>query len=263
MKSGTRRSLLLQQLDETGSVSVTAASERFQVSPMTIRRDLLELERAGLARRVHGGAVVGRGRSYEPPILLRESEFAEQKDAIARAAVGLVAQGDSLALDTGSTCLRIAEHLAGHRNLTIVTPSLRVARALSEEPDMRVIVSGGVVRVGEESLTGELAAHAFEQLSVDRVMLAVAGIDGDFGLSDYNWEDVLVKKAMIRSAKEVIAVADSRKFDQVAFSRIAGLEAISTLVTDRLPEGQLRARLNDAGVTVIVAPQKNTNLHAV
>ena len=263
MKSSERRSLLVQELDETGTVSVSTASERFQVSPMTIRRDLLELERAGLARRVHGGAVVGRGRSYEPPLLLRDAEFAEQKDAIARAAIGLIAEGDSIALDTGSTCMRIAEGLRGRRNLTVVTPSMRVAKALSEEPDLRVIVSGGVLRVGEESLTGEFAARAFEQLSVDRVLLAVAGIDGDFGLSDYNWEDVVVKKAMIHSAKEVIAVADSRKFDQVAFARIAGLEAITTLVTDRAPEGLLRERLADAGVTVVVAPPLDSALRVV
>jgi DeoR/GlpR family transcriptional regulator of sugar metabolism len=135
----------------------------------------------------------------------------------------------------------------------VITPALRIADLLLDEPEIRVILSGGIVRPGEASLIGELARHAFSELSVDRLVLAVGGIDAAFGLSEYNRDDVLVKQAMIRSATEVILVADSRKFDQIAFARIAGFEAIATLVTDKEPPGPLQAALKTAGVKVIVA----------
>jgi DeoR family transcriptional regulator, fructose operon transcriptional repressor len=253
MKSAVRRSQILQDLAEVGSVTVVDLAERFAVSPMTIRRDLLELERLGLARRVHGGAVAGRGRSYEPPYMVRTTENSEIKKNIGALTAGLIAEGDSVAIDTGSTCLEVARNLQGRRNLTVITPGLRIAGLLVDEPDIRLIVAGGIARPGEASLIGELARHAFSELSVDRLILAVGGIDAAFGLSEYNWDDVLVKQAMIRSAKEVILVADSRKFDQIAFARIAGLEAVAMLVTDEEPSGQLQAALKAAGVKVVVA----------
>ncbi|MEN3268604.1 DeoR/GlpR family DNA-binding transcription regulator [Pseudonocardia sp.] len=254
MKASVRRSQILQELAEAGSVTVVDLAERFSVSPMTIRRDLLELERAALVRRVHGGAVAGRGRSYEPPLLLRTGENADVKRRIGALAASMIAEGDSVALDTGSTCLEVACNLRGRRNLTVLTPGFRIAEILIDEPDIRLILTGGIVRPGEASLIGDLARHAFQELSVDRLVLAVGGVDAAFGLSEYNWDDVLVKQAMIRSAKEVILVADSRKFDQIAFARIAGLEAVAMLVTDREPGEPLRAALKSAGVKTLIAP---------
>jgi DeoR/GlpR family transcriptional regulator of sugar metabolism len=253
VKSSVRRSQILQELSENGSVSVIDLADRFDVSTMTIRRDLRELKRVGLARRVHGGAVVGRARSYEPPYLTRATENTDTKKRIGARAATLIAEGDSVALDTGSTCLEVARHLRDRRNLTVITPSLRAVDLLLDEPDIRLIVCGGIARPGEASLIGELARHAFAELSVDRLILAVGGIDAGFGLSEYNWDDVLVKHAMIRSAKEVILVADSSKFNQIAFARVAGLETVATLVTDQEPTGPLRAALATAGVKVVVA----------
>jgi DeoR/GlpR family transcriptional regulator of sugar metabolism len=251
VKAAVRRSQILQDLEDVGSVTVVQLADRFEVSPMTIRRDLLELERASLARRVHGGAVAGQGRSYEPPYMRRTEERADIKRQIGRLAANLIAEGDSVALDAGSTCLAVAHGLKNRRNLTIITPGLRIAEALVDEPEIRLILAGGIVRPGEASLTGDLARHAFSQLSVDRLILGVGGLDASFGISEYNWDDVLVKQAMIRSAKEVLVVADSRKFDQIAFARIAGLEAITTLVTDRAPDGALFAALTAAGVNIV------------
>jgi len=253
MKSNHRRSEILQTLEERGSVSVVDEAERFGVSPMTVRRDLLDLEKAGLARRVHGGAVIGRGRSFEPPYLVRENEASEAKERIARTTAALIAESDSIAIDTGSTCLEVAEQLKGRRNITVVTPAMRVAQALFDQPDLRVVMTGGMLRPGEGSLTGDFAVRAFQNLSVDRLILATAGIDATFGISDYNWDDVLVKQAMVGSAKEVIVVADSSKFGRVAFARIAGLEIIDKLVTDVAPEGELAEALRVAGVKVIIA----------
>lgn len=253
MKAPLRKSSILQELEESGSITVIDAAERFSVSAMTIRRDLVDLERAGLVRKIHGGAVVGRGRSYEPPLMIRSAEATEVKERIGLTTARLVAEGDSIAIDTGSTCMQVARHLKGRRNLTVVTSSLQVADILIDEPDIRLIVTGGVVRPGEGSLTGELARHAYSELSVDRIILACGGLDANFGVSEYNWDDTLVKKAMIRSAKEVILVADSHKFDHVAFARICGLDEVDKLVTEDEPQGELAENLHKAGVRIVVA----------
>jgi DeoR/GlpR family transcriptional regulator of sugar metabolism len=260
VKSADRRSYLIHSLDQQGSVTVTDASKDLNVSPMTIRRDLLELERAGLARRVHGGAVPSRGRSYEPPLQQRGQHNAAAKTAIARVVAGLIADGDSLALDTGSTCLRVAQELRGRDSLMIVTASTRIANEFGDESAPRVLVTGGYLRHGEMSLTGELAAHTFSQVSVDKLVLAAAGVHAEFGLSDFNLDDVAVKRAMIRSAKDVIVVADSAKFDQIAFARIAGLEIIRTIVTDAVPGEELSEQFARLGTRVIVAEPGQSGL---
>ncbi|MBT1165063.1 DeoR/GlpR family DNA-binding transcription regulator [Bifidobacterium felsineum] len=237
MKGAERKSIILETLQSNGSVTVADMARKLDVSVMTVRRDLLELERNSLVRRVHGGAVLGRGRGYEPPYAVRSGEAAEEKRRIGVLAASQIAEGDSVAIDIGSTSLEVAKALHDRHNLTIVTPSIRVARELEDEPDIRMILTGGIIRHGELSLIGDLAEQAFSVLRVDRLILGTGAVDVKFGLSEYNWDDARVKRAMINSAKEIILVADSRKFQHVAFARIVGLEKITTVVTDQpLPD---------------------------
>jgi DeoR/GlpR family transcriptional regulator of sugar metabolism len=248
-----RRTFILKAIEDNGSVSVLDLATSLDVSMMTIRRDLVELEKEGVVRRVHGGAVSTRGRSVEPPYSLRLAQAVTAKQRIGALAAQLVAEGDSLALDIGSTTIEVAYHLVGKRHLTIVTPSLRIAALFLNQTDARLIVPGGIVRTGEGSLVGELTRYAMERLFVDRLFLAVGCIDAQCGLSEFNWDDALVKQAMIRSAKEVILVADATKFGKVAFAQVADLTAIHKLVTDRLPPPEILAKLHEAHVQVLIA----------
>lgn len=248
-----RRSYILKQIENQGSVTVADLVNDLNVSGMTIRRDLDELEKDGLIRRVHGGAVSSRGRSYEQPYMLRLTQAIEAKQAIGSLAATLVADGDSIALDIGSTTLELAKNLTGRRDLTIMTPSLHIANLFLNQPDIRLIIPGGIVRSGEASLIGDLTQQAFKSVFVDRLFLSVGGIDAQFGLTEYNWEDALVKQAMIKSAKEVIVVADMTKFDKVAFAYVAPFSAIHKLVTDRPPPENLFMKLNESGVKVYLA----------
>ncbi|MBW7886032.1 MAG: DeoR/GlpR transcriptional regulator [Caldilineaceae bacterium] len=248
-----RRTFILKRIEDRGSVTVVELAQQLDVSPMTIRRDLLELEQEGALRRVHGGAVNARGRSYEPLYHTRAGVMQAEKERIGRLAAELVADGDSLALDIGTTTLEVARCLLGRRNLTIVTPSLHITNLFLGQADLRLIVAGGIVRPEEGSMIGELARLAFERLHVDRLFLGVACIDAAYGLSEYNWDDALVKQAMIASAKEVVVVADSQKFGKVAFAHVAGFGQVHKLVTDRPPPEPLMAQLQAAGVSVLVA----------
>ncbi len=250
MISEDRIAFILREIEEHGSVSVVDLAQRLGVSDMTIRRDLVDLEEKGQVRRVHGGAVSARGRSFEPSIVLRQGESREAKAAIGRTAAELVADGDSIILDVGTTIMELAACLLGRHNLTVITPSLSIASLLVNQPDIRVILPGGIVRHGELSMVGDLTRKAFEGLFVDRLFLGVGALDARAGLSEYNWDDALVKQAMIESAKEVIVLADATKFGKVAFARVAPIHCIHQLVTDQAPPPALQKALDRAGVVI-------------
>ncbi len=252
MLSEDRIAFILKEVEDRGSVSVIDLTHRLNVSEMTIRRDLADLEKEGVIRRVHGGAVSSRGRSFEPSLLLRESQHREEKALIGKLAAELVSDGDSIALDIGSTALQVAINLIGRHNLTVITPSLKIANVLANQPDIRLILPGGIVRHGELSLTGDLAQRAFEGLFVDRLFLGVGAIHSRNGLTEYNWDDALVKQAMVKSAKEVVLIADPSKFEKVAFASVAPLNAAHMLITTQQPTALLNEALEKAGVLLMI-----------
>ena len=252
VSSEQRKALILDQIASGDLVGVAEIAETLGVSEMTIRRDLTDLEKAGHLKRVHGGAVSSHGRSYEPPLTLRQSQGADAKRRIAEAAVELVEEGDSIAIDVGSTAHEVARCLVGRRGLTVVTASIRVVTTLMDNKDIRLIVTGGILRHGEQSLVGDLPQEAFKGLFVDKLFLAVGGLDARSGLTEYNWEDALVKKAMIGNAKKVILIADAAKFGRIAFAKVADFGAVHTLVTNKEPPACLVESLARANVTVMI-----------
>lgn len=253
MLADERRQRILELIETEGSVSVDDLAQRFDVSEMTIRRDLRLLERDGLLRRVHGGATSSRGRSYEPPFLLRAGEHADAKARIGAVAAEMIHDGDSIALDVGTTTLEIARHLEGKKNLTIVTPSLHIANVLASQPATRLILTGGILRPGELSLIGHLAERAFEEFYVDKLFLGIGGISFEAGLTEFNVEDAQVKKAMLASAKECIVVADASKLGNTAFAGVAPLSAVHKLITDSTADPEFIAHLQEMGIEVILA----------
>jgi DeoR family transcriptional regulator of aga operon len=245
--------MVLEQLQERGEVSVGGLSRDAGVSEMTIRRDLEALERSGALRRVHGGAISGVSRSYEPPFALRAGRRSDVKERIGRLAASLVSDGDSLVIDVGSTTLELARALREASRLTIMTPSLRVADELAENAGLRVIVTGGTARPGERSLVGDLAERAFEELHPDVVFLGVGGIDAGAGLTEFNLEDTRVKRAALQSARRCVVLADSTKLGRVAFARVCPLDRVDVLVTDSDADPAALEPIHEAGVEVLTA----------
>jgi DeoR/GlpR family transcriptional regulator of sugar metabolism len=252
MISNTRHQKIISLLEDKGEVTVADLVDEFNVSEMTIRRDLDILDNQGLLRRVHGGAVSQRGRSYEPPILLRAAENPECKQRIGVMAASLIQNGDSLTLDVGTTTLEIARNLHTKQDLTVITPSLQIANELTKHPGIRLIVTGGILRTGELSLVGHLAERIFDEFFVDKLFLGAGAVDVTLGISEFNLEDTLIKRAMVKNAKRVILVADSSKFNQVAFTSITSLSKIHTIVTDNNLYPQLVSQLKDMGIELIL-----------
>jgi DeoR/GlpR family transcriptional regulator of sugar metabolism len=253
MDLNNRHRAILTAVELKGTVRVVELAKELRVTEMTIRRDLSQLERQGLVKRVHGGGISARGRSYEPTLALRNTAHVAEKQRIARTAAGLVLDGDFIALDVGSSTFELGRVLASRRNLTVITPSLLIATVLANLPELRLILPGGIVRPGESSMIGELSHRAFEMFHVDRLFLGVGGIDSQAGLTEYNWDDTLVKQAMLKTAKQVVALADSSKFERIATVKIARLGVLDVLVTDQHPPVSLADALLKADVKVIVA----------
>ncbi|MCC7359291.1 MAG: DeoR/GlpR transcriptional regulator [Anaerolineales bacterium] len=253
-----RRRTIVELVQASGSKRVAQLCDLFGVSEMTIRRDLRDLEREGLIRRVHGGAVVNLGRSFEPPYALRATRHEARKQAISRRAAELVLDGDSLALDVGTTLLELAQALGGKRNLTILTASLPIANAivarLSLTSDVRLILTGGIVRAGELSMIGPIPAQTYSNYHVDKAFIGVGGLDLKAGLTEFNVDDAVVKQALIQNARQRIVLADSSKIGRTAFAAVAPLAVVNTLVTDDgLPADQRQA-LEAAGIEVLTVP---------
>lgn len=253
MLSEERHQEILRIIEMEGSVLVNDLVSKFNVSEMTIRRDLDTLDKKGLLRRVHGGAMSDVGRSYEPPYLTRTSLNQEEKAKIGEVAASLINHGDSVSLDVGTTTLEIAHNIADKQNLTIITPCLQIASLLCENPNIRLILSGGILRPGELSMVGHIAERVFEEFFVDKLFLGAAGVDIESGLTEYNLEDTQVKKAMIKNAKQVILVADSKKFNRVAFTAIAPIDVLDIVVTDKGVEEGIVKKLQDRNIDVWLA----------
>jgi DeoR/GlpR family transcriptional regulator of sugar metabolism len=248
-----RRQAVLRRLTALGEVGFAELAEEFGVSEMTIRRDVESLEGEGLARRVRGGAISVTSRSYEPPFAIRATTAAEAKTAIGAAAARLVNDGDTIIVDVGTTTLELARALHGRRGVTVVTPALPVAVELGNDPDIRVVVTGGQVRQGELSLTGGMAEDAFTAMNCDLAFIGVAGVCAVPGLTEYNPDDARVKRAAIAAARRTIVLADSSKLGRIAFATVAPLSAVDALVTDA-PAGNVTLReIAAAGTDVIGA----------
>ena len=245
--------MCLERLADHGEVSVSELSRVAGVSEMTIRRDLENLEREGLLKRVHGGAISRVSRGYEPPFALRSGRGESAKERIGRLAATLVAENETLILDVGTTTLALARNLLDGAGLTVVTASLHVAHALSVHDELRVIVTGGIARPGELSLIGDLAERAFDELHCDTVFLGAGGVDADAGVTEFNLDDARVKRAALRSARRCVVLADATKLGKVALGAVCPLARVDVLVTDASASDEVLAPLRDSGVEVLTA----------
>lgn len=249
-----RHEAILQILEAEGTVDVASLASRLHVAEITARRDLVELERSGFLRRVHGGAVRTTGRSFERPYRVRENSQIESKMAIAAAAASMVHSGDAIALDVGSTVLEMVDLLVNLNNLTVVTANLRTAWAVANSQaltrPLRLIVSGGVVRDDELSMVGESALSHYRKMRVDIAFIGVAAINATAGLTDYNLEDAELKRVLVESARRVVVLADSTKLGQEDFVQVADLTRVDLLITDSRADHVAIGQLARAGLTI-------------
>ncbi len=249
MASTDRLRQIADAVRERGQLTVAALADLTGASEMTIRRDLEALADQGLLERYRGGARSLLLRGEEPPFALRSQEGVETKRRIAAEVAALIADGEAVVIDSGTTCLEVARALE-HRRLTVMPLSLHAANALAGAPDLKLLLPGGEPRPGELALTGPLTEASLGALRFDTAVIGCCGLTAAGGLTAHDLADAAVKRAAIASARRVIAVADGAKFCRTALAFVVPASALDAVVTDNdAPVAETDA-LAGLGVTV-------------
>jgi DeoR family transcriptional regulator, fructose operon transcriptional repressor len=250
-----RQHAIATLVTDRGRVSVAAVAEQFGVTTETVRRDLAVLERAGMLRRVHGGAVpAGALALAEPGLVERHGTRTEQKRKIAAAALDLLPSPDgSLILDGGTTTAALAELLPGDRRLLAVTQSVPIAARLSVAHGVTLHLVGGRVRGVTQCAVGETALRALADLRVDVAFLGANGMTAAHGFTTPDEAEASVKRAIIRAAQRVVVLADSSKLGREHLMRFAAPDDVDVLVTDADADRESLAELEAAGLEVVLA----------
>jgi DeoR/GlpR family transcriptional regulator of sugar metabolism len=243
MLAHQRQVRILAELRRTGAVRVSDLTEMLDVSDMTIRRDLENLVASGIARKVHGGAVLAGQVAHEPGFAVKSQLEQSAKHAIAARAASLIQPGAAIALSAGTTTWAMAPLVVTIPGLTVVTNSTTVADAIATlDPtnQISVVLTGGV-RTPSAALVGPVADRAIATMHVDQLFLGVHGMDERIGFTTPNLAEAATNRALIGCAREVIVVADSSKWGVVGLADIAPLTAAHVVVTDdRLPRTAAR-----------------------
>ncbi len=234
------------------TVAVSELAELFDVSPMTIRRDLQALEEQGLVESVHGGARSSMLSPFELSFTQRELVDADAKRAIGRVAASLVADGETVALDGSTTTVQVARNLASRRYLTVVTNGIKAAMELGHRPGIDVILTGGQLH-HSASLVGPFTRATIEQLRVAWFFLSVTGVTDSLDLIVPSDSDAETKMAMMAIARRTVLVANSAKFGRDSYVRVTPLSSIHDVVTDGGISPEWVARIEDEGVRVHIA----------
>lgn len=254
-----RRGQIIAELERRGIVKVSELVDLLGVSDMTIRRDLTALERQGTLHKVHGGAVLyAEPSTSEPGFEAKSARRLAEKEAIAARAATLVAPGSAIAISAGTTTHLFARHLVDIPGLTVVTNSVWVADVLyrSGSDSVSVLLTGGL-RTPSDALVGPIAIAALRSLHLDTVFMGVHGMDAYAGFSTPNLLEAETNRAMVRSARRLIVLADSTKWGVVGLSSMAELSEASMIVTDTgLPRSASSALEEQVEDLILVEPSR-------
>jgi DeoR/GlpR family transcriptional regulator of sugar metabolism len=244
---------VLELLDSRDDVQVSELSEAFAVSEVTIRHDLALLAQQGLVARVRGGVrALPRAQSelaFDARLRLRAGE----KRAIARLAATLVAEGESVALDSSTSAYYLALELRRKRELVVVTNGLLIAAALADAPGVTVLLTGGMLRQAAMSVVGDLAAEVLQSTRIDKGFFGARGLSLERGLLDLNPDEVRFKQQMVAACERVIGLFDGSKWQRSALLSFVPAERVHAIVTDAGAPAELVAGWRERGVEVHAA----------
>lgn len=252
-----RRALIHEYLANNQLATVADLSSRFGVSEVSIRRDLERLETAGLLKRVHGGAV-----AIPEPILgqshaAKMRRYVDQKVRIGQAAAGLIARGDRVIFDSGTTPLQVARQIPGDLldagRLTVITASLPIAYELGPWKSVHLILLGGIYLPEHEELVGPMALANVRGLHADKLFLGADGLTFSHGVTTANLLEAELDRALIEAVSQVIVVSDSSKIGLVGLTTVLPIEEVHTLITDEGAPADFVSALREQGVEVILA----------
>jgi len=247
-----RKSKILDSLNKNGKVKVCDLSQIYEVSEVTIRRDLQELEEAELIKRVHGGAVLNDSTKFEPTFSEKIDKFYDEKESVGKLAASMILDGDTVVLDAGTTTLNISRYITA-KNITVLTNSVDIAFELAKKQNVEVIVTGGTLRWETRALVGPVADNTFKSFRVDKSFIGANGVCIINGLTTPNIIEANTKREMIKIAKKIIVVCDHTKFSKVSFAKIVDLDSIDIIITDNQLDDEMLEKFKKKDVNIIKA----------
>lgn len=256
--SSERRRKILEIVNERRSVTVLDLAEIFPVSAITIRRDLDRLAEERLVERVHGGAMALSAVAVAPRAASQYHHLTDEQMRIGKEAAKRIRDGDYVVLESGSTCLAVVPHLAGKKDLRVVTVSQRIVAALAElvgkgGTAMEIICSGGTLNEYKDFLMGPHARGFFETLKVDVAFLSVTAIDLAGGITADSLTEAEITRTIIeKCARRSIGLIVSRKLDRTSFARVAPVEALEEIITDRRAAPDVVENYRERGIKVTI-----------
>jgi len=252
-----RRSAILEEVTRSRVAHITDLTQKFGVSDVSIRRDLARLDRLGLLKRVHGGAVARPGVIQDAPNALKSPAHAAEKERIGHAAAAMIKEGDRLIFDSGTTVLQVARCIEGELltsgNLTAITCSLPVVHELGPWKNVHMLMLGGIYLPEYQTVVGPQAIQNLNGLHADKMFLGTDGLTASHGVTTANVLEAELDRAMVRAASQVIVVADSSKIGVIGLTTIMSLKEINVLVTDKGAPKEFLAQLRESGVEVLIA----------
>jgi len=248
-----RQRIIIKELDQKGSVNVNELATLFNVSKMTIRRDLYEIEKNNLLKRTHGGALLPvRSPNYaEPPTIKRMELLKDEKIRIAKAVAPMIQEKEVIFLGSGTTTLYVAKELHERDDITVLTNAITIINELSINGKMPIIGIGGFLRREEQSMIGHFAERVIEDLRVDKVIVGMRGVHPHFGLTSEDPQELMTDRKILGISDNVVIAADHTKIGYVSTSRTAPITAAKVIVTTDIAQPELVHAIQVQGVEVI------------
>lgn len=253
MTKEERQETILADLMRRGAVQVSDLSAQLEVSSVTIRKDLTELEKEGKLYRSHGKAILINPFMNNRSVSVKEKLNTEEKQHIGIEAAKLIDPNDSIVLASGSTIHALAGQIRPQGKLIVVTAALQVTQTLTTHDNVDVLQLGGTVRHSSLSVVGKSAEQTLAGCSFSKLFLGVDGIDIDFGLSTTDLREAELNRVMMQKAQKTIVLADSSKFGKRGFAKICNLEDIDMIITDHGISDSTRRQIEELGIDIVIA----------
>lgn len=258
MTKEERQSIILELLIQHNSILVTDLATHLNVSSVTIRKDLTDLEREKKLYRNHGKAILIDPYIDNRNVSEKEKLYVEEKRLIGMKAASLITPKDSILIASGTTMHALARSIVP-ADVTVITASMEVSNILASEKNIYIIQLGGILRHSSLSVVGKYAENILADFSCSKLFIGVDGIDLDFGITTTNMMEASLNRVMMQTAQKTIVLADSSKFGRRGFSKIADMEDVDHIITDSRIPPSTALRLEEMGIEVTIADSVHHN----
>ncbi len=247
----SRRKKILEILNIEGKIKVRDLSQRFDISEVTIRSDLADLEKENVLERVHGGAIPSLRTYYSMDFYERKTKNVQEKLNIAAKVASLVRDGDTLMLSSGTTAYFVAREIKQKKNIKVVTNAINVANELSDAQDILVVLLGGNIKASQSFTFGYDTLEQLKKYKADKAILSVDGVSADIGISIQETEELEIYKMMIERSNRTIAIADYSKVGVEAFTHVQSIDCVDCIITNEAAPHAILDELTKNGIEVI------------